>query len=59
LLIVLDRNKVRIPRFLGVELLVLNLACAVLMPKGGFWWVLLPAWLVVRDRGERTQANTS
>jgi hypothetical protein len=57
LLILLDRRKIRVPRFVGVELLVVNLACAVLMPKGGFWWVLLPAWLIARDGGQGRPAN--
>jgi hypothetical protein len=39
------------PRWWGWQLLILNLICAVLLPKGGFWWVLLPAWLIIR--GER------
>lgn len=48
LVIVLERHGVRVPRWVGVELIVLNLICCALMPKGGFWWVLLPAWLIAR-----------
>lgn len=48
LAIAAERQGARIPRWLGVELLVINAVCCALMPKGGFWWVLLPAWLIAR-----------
>lgn len=48
LLTVLERNGVRAPAWLGVELIVLNLGCAMLMPTAGFWWVLLPAYRIIR-----------
>lgn len=45
-----ERGGVQLPPSLGWQLLAVNLVCVVLMPKGGFWWVLLPAWLIIRGR---------
>jgi hypothetical protein len=53
LLIVLEGRGVRAPAWFGVELLVLNLGCAFLLPKGGFWWVLLPAYRIIRPARDR------
>jgi hypothetical protein len=36
------------PRWLGFEVLLLTLACAVLMPVSGFWLLLPPAALLLR-----------
>jgi hypothetical protein len=47
-LIMLEQRGVLPPRWWGWQLLILNLICAVLMPKGGFWWMLLPAGLIIR-----------
>jgi hypothetical protein len=46
--IVMERRGSLPPRWWGWELLLLNIACGVAMPKGGFWLVLLPAWLIIR-----------
>jgi hypothetical protein len=54
LVILLERHGVSPPAWFGWELVLLNLACAALMPKGGFWWVLLPAALIVRGSGRHT-----
>jgi Family of unknown function (DUF6463) len=51
LTIAMERRDGTVPRWIGFELLVVNLVCCVLMPKGGFWWVLLPAWLIARPSG--------
>jgi hypothetical protein len=47
-LIMLEQRGVLPPRWWGWQLLILNLVCAALLPKGGFWWMLLPAWLIIR-----------
>jgi hypothetical protein len=47
-LIMLEQRGVLPPRWWGWQLLILNLICAALMPKGGFWWMLLPAWMIIR-----------
>ena len=39
----------RAPAFIGWELLIINLVAAALIPKGGFWLVLIPAFLIIRD----------
>lgn len=52
--IAIEREGARVPRTFGWALLVVNLACAALMPKGGFWWVLLPAWLLTRARARES-----
>jgi hypothetical protein len=54
LLIVMERKGVQAPAWFGVELFVLNLGCAFLLPKGGFWWVLLPAYRIIRPARDRT-----
>lgn len=44
-----DREGRRLPAHVGWELIVINLVAAALIPKGGFWLVLIPAFLIVRD----------
>jgi hypothetical protein len=56
LVIAFERRGQAPPRWWGLELMVVNLACAALMPKGGFWWVLLPAWLIIRGRAPGSSA---
>lgn len=53
---VAERGGTQLPPSFGWQLLVVNLACAFLMPKGGFWWVLLPAWLIIRGRAPGSSA---
>lgn len=50
LVIVLQAKGLRPPAWWGWELGAINLAAALMMPKGGFWWVLLPAYLIIRQR---------
>lgn len=38
----------RVPAFIGWELVVINLVAAALYPKGGFWLVLIPAFMIIR-----------
>jgi Family of unknown function (DUF6463) len=35
-------------RVIGYELIAVNVVCCLLMPKAGFWWVLIPGWLIAR-----------
>jgi|SRR5436305_10488466 len=39
----------RLPAALGWELVAMNLAAIALYPKGGFWLVLIPAFLILRE----------
>lgn len=48
LALVLERRGAGLPSWFGWQLLVVNLACGVMIPKAGFWWVLLPAWWIIR-----------
>ena len=50
LLIIMDRHGIKAPAAFGWQLAVLSVAAGILMPKGGFWWVLLPAYLIIRQR---------
>lgn len=50
LVIVLERQNREPPAWFGWQLIALNVVCGVLMPKAGFWWVLLPGWLIARGR---------
>ena len=51
LIVVLERRGVRPPSWFGWQLGAVSLAAALLMPKGGFWWMLLPAYRLIRQRG--------
>lgn len=44
-----EREGNRLPAHIGVQLIVVNLAAALLVPKGGFWLVLIPSVMIVRD----------
>ena len=37
----------RLPAAIGWELVIMNLAALVFYPKGGFWLVLIPAFLII------------
>ena len=39
----------RLPAHVGWQLAVFNLAAALLDPKGGFWWVLIPSYMIIRN----------
>jgi hypothetical protein len=43
-----EREGRRLPAHIGWELIVFNLLAAALIPKGGFWLVLIPAFMIVR-----------
>jgi hypothetical protein len=43
-----SRGK-RLPAHIGWELVAINLIAASLIPKGGFWLVLIPAFMMIRD----------
>ena len=39
----------RLPAAIGWELVIMNLVALVFYPKGGFWLVLIPAFLIIRE----------
>ncbi|HEV2844310.1 MAG TPA: DUF6463 family protein [Thermoanaerobaculia bacterium] len=45
----MERRDLRPPAYLGWELIAINLIAAALMPKGGFWLVLIPSFLIIRE----------
>lgn len=45
----MERQGRRPPAWLGWELIVVSLIAAALLPKGGFWLVMIPAFLIVRE----------
>ncbi|MCA1592237.1 MAG: DUF6463 family protein [Acidobacteria bacterium] len=45
----LEGQGKRTPAFVGWELVVINLLAAALIPKAGFWLVLIPSFLIIRD----------
>jgi hypothetical protein len=45
----MERRSERAPASLGWELAAISLAAALLAPKNGFWLLLLPAFMIVRD----------
>lgn len=45
----MEQRGQRPPAYLGWELIVINLIAAALMPKGGFWLVLIPSYLIIRE----------
>jgi len=47
----------RLPAHVGWQLIVVNLVAAALIPKGGFWLVLIPAHLIVRDARRRAPGS--
>jgi hypothetical protein len=46
-----EGRGLRPPAYLGWELAAVSLLSASLMPKGGFWLMLLPAFLLIREAG--------
>lgn len=54
----MERQGRRPPAWLGWELIAINLIAAALLPKGGFWLVMIPSALIVweaRRSGETTE----
>lgn len=45
----MEQRGQRPPAYLGWELIGINLLAAALMPKGGFWLVLIPSFLIIRE----------
>lgn len=45
----MEKQGHRPPAYLGWELIAINLIAAALMPKGGFWLVLIPSFLIIRE----------
>lgn len=45
----MEQRGQRPPAYLGWELIAINLVAAALMPKGGFWLVLIPSYLIIRE----------
>ena len=39
----------RIPAYIGWELVVITLVAALLAPKNGFWLMLVPAFMLIKD----------
>ena len=50
----MEQRGQRPPAYLGWELIVINLIAAALMPKGGFWLVLIPSYLIIRESRQGT-----
>lgn len=49
-----ETKGTRLPASIGWQLLAINLAAALLIPKGGFWFMLLPSYLIARDGSRQT-----
>lgn len=53
-----EREGKRLPAHVGWQLIAVNLAAVVLLPKGGFWLVLIPGYLIVRDARRSSVSGT-
>jgi len=51
-----EQEGKRLPAHVGWQLIVVNAVAAILVPKGGFWFVLIPAYMIVRD-ARRSQTS--
>jgi hypothetical protein len=47
----MDSQGKRPPAYIGWELVIISLASALLIPKGGFWLVLIPAFMLTGRSG--------
>lgn len=45
----LEKERKRAPAYIGWELVVISLIAALLAPKDGFWLMLLPAFILIKD----------
>ena len=45
----IEREGRRVPARIGWQLLFVHLVAAILVPKGGFWFLLIPSILIIRD----------
>jgi hypothetical protein len=48
----MERQGKRPPANIGWELVAMSLLAIALYPKGGFWFVLIPAFLMIRTSGK-------
>ncbi len=54
----MEQRGQRPPAYLGWELIAINLIAAALLPKGGFWLVLIPSYLIIRESRRRDQSRS-
>lgn len=45
----LEKERKRVPSYIGWELVGISLIAALLAPKDGFWLMLLPALILIKD----------
>jgi hypothetical protein len=45
----MERRGLRPPAHFGWELAAVSLLCAALLPKGGFWLMLVPAFFLIKE----------
>ena len=49
-----ETKGTRLPASIGWQLFAINLAAAILIPKGGFWFMLIPSYMIVRAARRQT-----
>jgi Family of unknown function (DUF6463) len=49
----MERQGKHPPALIGWELMTMNFMTITLYPKGGFWFVLIPAFLMIKAAGRR------
>ena len=49
----MEGRGLRPPAYFGWELAAISLLSASLLPKGGFWLMLLPAFLLIKEAGSK------
>ena len=49
-----ESTRTRLPASIGWQLFAINLAAAMLVPKGGFWFMLIPSYLIARGASRQT-----
>jgi hypothetical protein len=57
--VMLERRGVALPRWFGWQLLIASLMAATLAPKDGFWWLVLPAVLIIRGGSNRPSVQST
>ena len=53
LVVWMERQGKRPPALIGWELTIMSFVTIALYPKGGFWFVLIPAFLMIKAAGKR------
>lgn len=53
-----EREGKRLPAYFGWELAAISLVAALLILKGGFWLLLLPAFMLIRGAGKTSNEKT-